>query len=211
MLGVLLKGLALGLVAGLPLGPASAAVADTAIRKSISRALAVGLGGALVDLAYCLAVVAGLGAVFEHSPDVQRIFLGAGGAVLIVFWTLTATRPALHLADPHHARPIEARTFFRYLATGVFISVANPALAVSWVLLAGTVLADRNWSEGLAGGIGVFLGVFVWFAIVAQVSHRGRLTLGPRAIWIPRVAGLLLIAYGAFLLGRVGLAWALGL
>lgn len=210
MLGVFLRGLALGLVAGLPLGPASAAVADTAIRKTLSRAVAVGLGGALVDLVYCIAVVSGLGVVFEHSPHLEDLFLVVGGGMLIAFGLATATKRPLDLAHPPPRRPIEAATFLRYVGTGIAISVANPALFVSWVLLAGTILTGLNHLEAIVAGIGVFLGVFGWFNIIAYLAHRGRLLLGARAVWIPRVAGLLLVAYGTFLVGKVGFAWAFG-
>ncbi len=211
MFEAFLRGLVLGLVAGLPLGPASAAVADTAVRKTLSRALAVGLGGAIVDFAYCLAVVSGLGVVFEHSPHLQETFLAVGGVMAILFGAFTATRRPLDLEHPSSPRPIEARTLARYVGTGITISVANPALVVSWVLLAGTALADLVRLEGALAATGVFVGVFSWFTIVALLSHRGRIHLGPRAVWIPRVAGLFLVGYGAFLVGKVGLAWALGL
>lgn len=211
MIEVFIRGLALGLVAGLPLGPASAAVADTAIRKSLSRALAVGLGGALVDLIYCVAVVSGLGVVFEHSPRLQETFLAVGGVMLILFGGFTATRRPVDLEHPSPPRPVEARTFLRYVATGVAISVANPALVVSWVLLAGTVLAGLDRLDGVLAAAGVFVGVMGWFVLVAHLAHRGRIHLGPRAVWIPRGAGLFLIAYGTFLVGKVSLAWAFGL
>ncbi len=211
MIEVFFRGLALGLVAGLPLGPASAAVADTAIRKSLSRALAVGLGGALVDLVYCLAVVSGLGVVFEHSPRLQETFLAVGGVMLILFGVFTATRRPVDLGHPSSPRPVEARTFLRYVATGVAISVANPALVVSWVLLAGTVLAGLNRLDGVLASASVFVGVMGWFALVAHLAHRGRIHLGARAVWIPRVAGLFLVTYGTFLLGKLSLAWAFGL
>lgn len=211
MVEVFFRGLALGLVAGLPLGPASAAVADTAIRKSRARAIAVGLGGALVDLVYCLAVVSGLGVAFEHSPRLQKTFLAVGGVTLILFGGFTASRRPVDLENPPPSRPVEARTFLRYVTTGVAVSVANPALVVSWVLLAGTALAGLDRLDGLLAAAGVFAGVMGWFAIVAHLAHRGRIHLGPRAVWIPRVAGLFLIAYGAFLVGKVSLAWAFGL
>lgn len=211
MLEVFLRGLALGMVAGLPLGPASAAVADTAIHKTLSRALGVGLGGALVDLVYCLLVVSGLGVVFEHSPRLQETFLGVGGVMLIVFGGFTATRRPVDLEHPSSSRPIEARTFLRYVGKGVAISVANPSLVISWVLLAGTVLAGLERFEGVLASLGVFIGVMSWFVLLAHLAHRGRIHLGPRAVWIPRVAGFLLVGYGAFLVGKVGLAWAFGL
>lgn len=205
MLFVFIRGLVLGLVAGLPLGPASAAVADTALRKTLPKALAIGLGGALVDIFYCMAAVAGFGVIFESHPDLKEGFLGVGGLVLIGFGLYTARNRPLGAPTPAGS-PIEARTLLASLATGVLISVANPALLVSWVLLAGTVLNGLGPLESLVAGIGVFLGVFGWFCAIGWLAHKGRVTLGEKAIWIPRTAGLLLIVYGTYLLVKVGIA-----
>lgn len=210
MLLVFTRGLILGLVAGLPLGPASAAVADTALRRSLSRAIAVGLGGALVDIVYCMAAVAGLGAIFHNRPGLEEAFLGVGGAVLIVFGLFTARKRPLEDESLSSQKADGSRGLLASLAMGVLISVANPALVVSWVLLAGTVLSGLTILESLIAGLGVFLGVFGWFCAIGWLAHKGRVKLGDRAVWIPRVAGLLLVAYGAYLVGKVSVVWAMG-
>ena len=92
----------------------------------------------------------------------------------------------------------------------MLVSVANPALAVSWVLMAGTVLAGvSGTANGVAASLGVFSGILAWFALVAVVAWRGRVALGPRMAWVGRGIGVALIAYGMALVGKVGVAWAL--
>jgi len=210
MLIAFIKGLVLGLVAGLPLGPASATVADTAIRKSLSRAMAVGLGGAIVDIIYCMAAVAGLGAIFDGRPGLRAGFLGIGGCVLVAFGLYTARSRPLELINTRNKRQVKAATLLTSVGEGVLVSVANPALVISWILLAGTVLSGMGTAESAVAGTAVFLGVFAWFSAIAWLSHMGRIKFGARAVWIPRAVGFLLVAYGVFLIGRVSLAWATG-
>ncbi|MBL6974515.1 MAG: LysE family transporter [Deltaproteobacteria bacterium] len=151
-----------------------------------------------MDIVYCMAAVAGLGAVFHNRPWLEEAFLGMGGCVLMVFGLYTArTRPLED--DPSSDRTnVHARGLLASVTVGILISVANPALVISWVLLAGTVLSGYSTLESLLAGLGVFLGVFGWFCTIGWLAHKGRVKLGARAVWIPRIAGVLLVAYGAY-------------
>jgi len=201
-----LKGLILGVVAGVPLGPASAAIFDAAARRSVDRAMAVGLGAAIVDAVYALVVSAGLGAAFSERPVLRQAFLGAGGLFLVAFGAVTvrarAPDPACPAAGPQ--RPV--RSLLAGLGAGVLIAVLNPGLLASWVVMAGTVLAGLDPAAHLAAAAGVFAGTFGWFAVVAFLGWTGRVRLGSRVVWVTRGAGVLLIAYGVFLVGRLGLS-----
>ncbi len=208
MLVAFLRGLLLALVAGLPLGPASAAVADAGFRGSLRAALLVGVGGALVDAVYCLGALSGLGVLFDRQPGFLNLFMVLGGLFLVGYGYHTARRAVSVAECPPDARhPV--RSDARAVLRGVLISVANPALAVSWVLMAGTVLAGITGPSTWAASAGVFTGIVLWFGAVAVVAWRGRVALGPRVAWVGRVIGVGLIAYGAALVGKVGVAIAL--
>lgn len=203
-----IEGFILGLVAGLPLGPTSAVVVDTAIRRSFHSALFVGLGGSLVDLLYCLLATTGLGVVFENSPKLSELFIILGGVFLIGYGIITARSTAIDRA-PHTAfSAINNTSYFKAFVKGVVISIANPALFVSWVMLAGAVLMGMETSENIFAGLGVGVGTFLWFLVIAYLAHKGRIRLGNRAIWIARVVGILILGYGIFLVGKIGLAWS---
>ena len=208
MLLLFLRGLLLGLVAGLPLGPASATVVDTALRRSLARAVAVGFGGAFVDFVYCQAVSAGLGALLRDRPALSDTLLAVGGVVLAVFGAVTMRTPPPDPAEVRVPRRVQPGTLVEAAATGVFVSAINPALLVSWTLLAGTVLGALAPSQALVAASGVFSGTFLWFVLIAWLAHKGRVRLGPGAVWITRVAGLLLLAYGLVLVCKVGVEWA---
>ena len=208
MLAAFFSGLLLSVVAGLPLGPVSAAVADAGFRGTLRAALLVGVGGALVDAVYCLGALSGLGVLFDHQPALLNVFMVLGGLFLVAYGFCTARRsvtlPEVPAGDGHPVRS-DARALLR----GVVVSVANPALAVSWVLMAGTLLTGVEGPKAWAASLGVFAGILAWFSVVAFATWRGRLHLGPRVAWIGRGIGAALIAYGAALVGKVGVAYAL--
>src|SRR5262249_16283914 len=79
MLLPFLRGVVLGFVGGIPVGPVNASVIDTALRKCFRRAFATGLGGAFADFVYCLICTLGLGTLFKTVPSLEPIFLGVGG------------------------------------------------------------------------------------------------------------------------------------
>jgi len=202
MFGAFLQGLTIGLLAGIPLGPASAAIVDTALHRSLPRALAMGFGAALVDLAYCLAASTGFGALLQDRPNVAAVLRVVGGGVLIALGVVMMMRQA---PDPAHVRvrrPIRTGTLVAAAGTGIAISGLNPALMTTWLVLAGTVLAGLSIAEAAVVSVGVFLGTFTWFVAIAVAAHRGRASLGVHAVWITRGAGGLLVAYGLFLLAQ---------
>lgn len=203
MLGVLLKGVVTGVLAGVPLGPASAAVVDASLHRSGRIGLAIGLGAALVDLLECLIATLGFGALLADHPDFVVALRVLGGLVLLGMGILMARRPPVDLEHPPVKRPVAAATLASAFGLGFAISLFNPALLTTWVMLAGTVFAGLTLGQALVASAGVFLGTSGWFLVLALAARRGRLHLGSRAIWVTRIAGVGLVLYGAFLWGEV--------
>lgn len=195
MLGILL-----GFAAGIPVGPVNAAVIDTSMRKCVRRAIAIGVGGAFMDFLYSQLAVLGLSSVMAAYPWLQNACIGIGGVVLVVFgWKTAIAPPPLQRTDPHANKPVVVRALAAAFLGGVLITVANPAALISWMLIAGTVMADLSRLEALVAGIGIFIGCTGWFVGIAYLASLGRVRLGTRAQWITRTVGGLLVVYGVFL------------
>lgn len=205
----LIRGLLLGVAAGIPVGPVNAAVVDTAMRKCLRRAIAVGMGGALVDFLYSQLAVTGLLHLFERVPELSTLLIGAGGIVLVLFGIKTMAAPPPDASDVHTDKPV-ARALLAAFGSGVLITLMNPAALISWLLLAGTVLADLSRWEALIAGLGIFAGCSAWFVGIAWLAARGRVRLGHRAVWVTRAVGVSLAVYGVFLVGKASVVvWAM--
>ena len=199
----LLRGVMLGFVGAIPVGPVNAAVIDTAIRKCVRRAFCIGVGGAFVDFVYSQIAAMGLLSVLARAPSLQTAFLLAGGVILVVFGMITVGRPPVPVARPgEEGAPPPPGGRFRSFLTGIAITVMNPANFVSWLLLSGTVLAGLDQLGCFIAGLGIFAGTTVWFVLLTWLAAKGRVKLGPRAAWITRAVGATLVIYGVFLVGK---------
>lgn len=208
----LLIGIAAGAATGIPIGPVNVAVIDASYRHTLRRAMAVGLGGAVADMLYSGLGVLGVTPVLNTYPSVPPILYGISGIVLLVYGYLTArsqpVQPVVVVADAvdpsaSHKAIALRREMWQGFSVGIALILLNPAAVVTWVVIIGQIIpaANNNW-EGLACAIGVFMGSFAWFSLVAYLTHKGKNVLGDKAAWIPRVIGVGLMVYAVYLIAK---------
>ncbi|HTL36148.1 MAG TPA: LysE family transporter [Kofleriaceae bacterium] len=208
----LVIGVLAGALTGVPIGPVNVAVIDSAYRHTFRRALAVGFGGALADCLYAALGVMGVTPFLRTYPTVLTIIYAVSGVVLLVYGFLTARSQPVTPAAPANAEdhaPTEDSVVFRRrelkqgFTLGVALILLNPAAVVTWVVIMGSVIPDTSthW-DGLACAIGVFVGSWSWFSLVAYLTQKGKHVLGDKAAWIPRVVGVALMIYAVYLLAK---------
>jgi len=198
-------GVAAGALTGVPIGPVNVAVIDAAYRHTMRRALAVGLGGALADGLYAALGVMGVTPILRTYPIVPPILYAVSGLVLLVYGFLTArsqpVAPAANEVGPSESVVMRKEMVMGF-RLGLALIILNPAAIVTWVVIMGSIIPDGTTIEGLACAIGVSIGSFAWFSLVAYLTQKGRQVLGEKAAWIPRVVGFALMVYALYLLSR---------
>ena len=207
MLWFFVLGVLAGALTGVPIGPVNVAVIDAAYRHTIRRAIAIGFGGACGDFLYCALGVLGVTPVVSSYPRLETVLYAVSGLMLLVYGFLTARRgqpmgPAA-AADVPAPAAMEPREMWQGFRVGVALIVLNPAAIVTWVVIVSSRIRPDTRLEGLACAVGVFIGSFGWFALVAQLTHKGKHVLGEKAAWIPRVVGILLMVYAVYLIATV--------
>ncbi|HUH03258.1 MAG TPA: LysE family transporter [Kofleriaceae bacterium] len=206
MLTYLILGLALGVGTGIPIGAVGVAVIGAAHRHTLVRALAVGAGGAIGDLAYSALGVLGLGPLIERHPAVPPFLYAVSGVALIGYGYLQV-RPRATPPPPAMARNRGGGDALGGLALGLLLVLMNPAAIVTWVVIVGSQMAGASQTEGLCAVAGIGAGSMLWFGLVAYLADRGKRAFGDRAAWVTRVAGVLLMGYGTFSVGRGVFHW----
>jgi threonine/homoserine/homoserine lactone efflux protein len=199
----LLIGIAAGAATGVPIGPVNVAVIDAAYRYTLRRALSVGLGGACADGLYAGLGVLGVTPRLKLYPSVPPIMYAVSGVVLLIYGFFTARSQPVTPAQTEDATPPSARNeMWQGFRTGLLLIVLNPAAIVTWVVIMGTMIPEGTQIEGIFCAIGVSLGSFGWFTLVANLTRKGKHVLGDKAAWIPRVVGIALMVYAVYLLTK---------
>lgn len=201
MLVFFLIGFAAGALTGVPIGPVNVAVIDAAYRHTMRRAIAVGIGGAVADALYCALGVAGVTPVLRSNPTIPPVLYAVSGVVLLIYGVLTVrTRPVVPVAhEAAHTVRASSETWAGF-KIGVTLIILNPAAIVTWVVIVGSFIPNASPTEGLVTAVGVLVGSFLWFSLVAVLTQKGKNAFGEKALWIPRAVGIALILYALYLL-----------
>jgi arginine exporter protein ArgO len=205
LLTYLFIGLAIGILTGVPIGPANVAVIDAAYRHTLRRALAVGLGSAIADGLYALLGIMGIGPLLVKHPSVPPILYALSGVVLVIYGVLTVRAEPIVTVEGAKKSTTPSKEMWSGFTLGIALIFLNPAALVTWVVIVGSYLGDISNLEGGAATIGITVGSMAWFALVAYLANHGR-KLG-KAMWLTRVVGVLLVGYGVFSLGKAAKYW----
>jgi putative LysE/RhtB family amino acid efflux pump len=194
----LAKGLLLGFSIAAPVGPIGVLCFRRALEQGFWPAVAGGLGTAAADAAYAGVAAFGITAVSALLLGFQRALALVGGAALL--W-LGARAFRSRPVD----QPVEAgrRGLASMFAATFLLTLANPSTILSFAaVFAGLGLIGAM--SGAAAGVltlGVFAGSMLWWMLLAGTVSALRKRVSPAAIvWVNRAAGLLLGAFGVYVL-----------
>lgn len=203
MLVFFLIGFAAGALTGVPIGPVNVAVIDAAYRHTMRRAIAVGMGGAIADGLYCALGVAGVTPVLRANPSIPPVLYAVTGVVLFVYGFLTVrTRPVVPVAHEAAHKVTASNETWAGFKIGITLIILNPAAVVTWVVIVGKFVPHATKLDGLVTAAGVVVGSFLWFALVAVLTQKGKSAFGDKALWIPRAVGIALMLYSVYLLSN---------
>jgi len=195
----LIKGIIVGLVVSIPLGPMGVLCVQRTLNKGKSSGFSSGMGIATADTIFAL--IAGLGISFIiHFLSEQQLIIKIIGGVVITFIGLKIfiTNPVKQLKK--HRR--EGKTLFEDFISILFMALSNPFTVFLYIaIFAGLNL--QNISAGYSSALLVVTGVFVgasisWFTISTVINHfRAKIRLR-KLMLINRIAGITIILFGVF-------------
>lgn len=198
LLIVFLKGLVVGVVIALPVGPVGVLCVRRCLFEGPRYGLVSGLGAAVADTTF--GAIAALGLTFLrdwllHYED----WFGLGGGIFLLGFGLRA----LFLARPPAPEPLDGEKLLGAFASTFALTITNPITLLSLAAIFAKVGADAvtGWlgASLLVGG--VFAGSLLWwlglsFAILAVRNLAGETVM----LWLNRVSGAILLSSGAGLL-----------
>ena len=195
-----LKGIAIGFVMAVPVGP----IGIMCIRKTLTegrlRALIIGLGAATADLFYGCIAVFGL-TFISDALDSQRIWIRLVGGALLLFLGIRTFR----------AQPSDPKSKFKIHSSGmlgsylytVLLTLTNPLTIFAFIAVFAALGLGNGLSIFSASTLvaGVFIGSCLWFFLLSSgaLFFRKKLDLFGLT-WVNKIAGILIIISGVIVM-----------
>jgi threonine/homoserine/homoserine lactone efflux protein len=198
--GHLLQGIGLGLAIAAPVGP----IGLLCIRRSLTQGqwigLATGLGAATADGLY--GTVAGFGLTAVSALLVaQAVWLRLIGGLFLCYLGIKA----ILSKPPEAGTELSPQSLWTAYGSTFLLTLTNPATILSFIAIfagLGIVDAERSWLSSAALVIGVFLGSALWWLGLSWgVASFKRMLTPAILIWLNRLAGMAIFAFGVVALG----------
>lgn len=198
MLHIFFKGIIIGLITGMPLGPIGALCLRTTLANGASFGIAAGLGSCVADSIYASVAAMGITVIAKFLARYQHYLRLFGGIVLILF--------GIHgiVSKKEEKKEIpNSKTLAKSFMSTFLLAFANPATVFSFLFVF-TGYGSKNIGHGAASRIiliiGVFCGSLIWWLILVLLAGRFHEKLSFKKLTIVnKILGAAIVFSGIFL------------
>jgi len=200
----LLKGLAVGFLLAVPVGPIGVLCIRRTLAHGARRGIATGLAAASADMMYGIIAAFGLSLVSDFILAQQFWFRLIGGSFLLAIGVRT------FFAHPEREIFNNGSNGHTSTYLGTFIlTLTNPMTMIAFAAVFASIgIAEIRGSTlaALLLVIGVFFGSLLWFMLLTETVHLFKEKLSTNGIVsINRASGILIFVFGIIALGTLWL------
>jgi len=205
---MLLEGIKIGLILSFMIGPIFFALVQTSVDEGFRAGLMVAVGIWVSDTSYVLGVYFGV-SLLANIVNTQTftLVLGVAGSILLTIFglvtLLTIPKGLLTNTLPEYNR---SSSYLSLFIKGFLINTINPFTVFFWSSLMGTVVIKDGFhgTQAFIFFAGVLGTIVVTDLLKVLLAKRIRYSLRPvHLLWLRRISGAALIAFGVVLLVRV--------
>lgn len=196
-LSFLLKGIVIGLLGSIPLGPIGVLCIQRTLSKKFKSGFFSGLGAAAADTVFATIAMFFLTMVMSFIESRIQLLTILGGIIIIVigltifYKKTTFKRPGVRASD---------NKIFKDFISVFFLTLTNPAYILVFVALFTTVGLDQDGTSlnvGVPVILGVLAGASLWWFLLTFSINKIRSRFRPRhMIIINKIAGGLIVILG---------------
>lgn len=200
----LLAGVLIGAITGMPVGVINVSIIDAAAAGRVRFARGLAIGGGIADTIHAALAGLGVGTIVVAHPHAVRWLAIAAAAIIASYAVITLRsrrRPSTADLSPPPGQRAASDRATTGAATGLMLTLPNPAALAAWVTVVVTLWPDATYPVAIAFAAGVGIGSIAWFSALAvwiarlPEGHRARTVL-------PRVAIVALLVIAAIGLWR---------
>jgi len=198
-IGLFLKGLVIGFLMSIPVGPIAVLCIQRTLNKGKLHGMVSGLGAATADAIYSF--IAALGLTFISNFLIkEQLWLRLVGGIFLCYM---GARVLLSKSKQRSA-PSDSTSYARDFLSALFLTLTNPITFFSFAAIfagLGLVRMIESQIDALILVAGVFVGAGLWWLILSGITATflGNL-LYSRPAWLNKVSGIIIIIFGLFIL-----------
>ena len=205
---IILKGLGLGIVLAILVGPILFALIQVGIERGIRAGLTVGLGIWISDFLFIVGTYWGVSSIANIINGKSfQLGMGIAGGIILIIIGLATLLKAPPKFEETNTLSRSKKDYFSLFMMGFLINTINPFTISFWTSIMVTEVLNNHYTSAQAA---LFLGS-VLFVIVSTDTAKVLLAklirpyLKPNYLMmVRRVAGLALILFGIVMMIRVG-------
>jgi threonine/homoserine/homoserine lactone efflux protein len=193
---LLIKGLVIGFLVSIPLGPIGVLVIQRTVNKNRTAGLLSGMGAALSDTLYAIIAGFSLTFVIDFIRENEILFQTVGALVLLALGIHIFFKNPV--ADLRRNR-LRGNTHFQDLFSSFLVTISNPLTVFVFLAVftsSGVVISLEQPCHSFFVILGIFSGAFIWWfslsGIVSLFKHKINLRI---LWWINKTAGVLIVLF----------------
>ncbi len=197
---LLFKGALLGFSIAAPVGPIGVLCIRRTLQYGRFSGLFSGLGAATADTLYGLFAALSLTLVSDFLVAKHLVLHLLGG----VFLLFLGARTFFAAPSSTNSEKISHRSLLSDFLSSFFLTLSNPMTIFSFVAIfasLGLVNVSEKYLDASLLVFGIFLGACFWWLLLSEGVTFFRKKVSHQAMgWINRIAGLIIITFGLFVL-----------
>ena len=197
-IAALIKGILVGLLASIPLGPIGIMCIQRTLCNSHRSGFVSGLGAATADTIFAIVALFSLSIVMSFIENNLIFIKVLGGiAVIVVGMTIFLKNPVVQIK---RNRAGKTSLWSNYISV-FLITLTNPAFILMFVALFaafGVSYEVVGYCDGIIMILGVFCGTSLWWFLLTFSISFLRKKFRPRhLLWMNRISGAIIVVLGA--------------
>lgn len=198
MIEIIIKGILIGLLISIPLGPIGMLCVQRTLNRGRRYGIATGLGATASDLIYTIIALFFIGFVLEFLED-KKLIIQVVGSIIVIFFGMFIykSNPSTQPLPDHRNNETLLNDFF----SSLILTLSNPLiLFVLIALFARFEFLDSNTTMFLnvTGLLSILTGALLWWSVLTFLVSRFKKDLSYRGLKLMnRVIGVLIITIGS--------------
>ena len=195
-LTLIAKGILIGLLVSIPLGPIGVLVIQRTVNKSRIAGLLSGMGAALSDTIYAIVAGFSLTYVIDFVREYEIAFQCIGAAVVLALGIHIFFKDPV--TDLRRSRS-RGNTHFQDIISSFLVTISNPLTVFVFLAVftsSGVAISMQQPYDAFFVILGISTGTFIWWFSLSGIVSMFRHKINLRILWwINKTAGGVIILF----------------